>query len=78
MNDNTLMMPGADVPLGEAAERALREYENARILDALRSAGTTGEKILRAAALSFMRGLEVGRSARMADDTAADGAQQTA
>lgn len=71
--NKTLMMPGADVPLGEAAERALREYENARILDALRSAGTTGEKILRAAALSFMRGLEVGRSARMADDTAADG-----
>ena len=42
------------------------------MIDALRSAGTTGEKILCAAALSFMRGLEVGRSARMADDTAAD------
>ena len=72
MNNNTLMMPGADVPLGEAAERALHE-ENAQVLNALRSAGTTGEKILCAAALSFMRGLEVGRSARMADDTAADG-----
>ena len=49
-----------------------------RMVDTLRSAGTTGEKILRAAALSFLRGLEVGRSAKMADDTAADGAQQTA
>ena len=49
-----------------------------RMVDTLRSAGTTGEKIVRAAAFSFMRGLEVGRSARMADDTAADGAQQTA
>ena len=48
------------------------------MIDALRSAGTTGEKILHAAAFSFMRGLEVGRSAKMADDTAADGAQQTA
>lgn len=38
----------------------------------------TGEKILRAAALSFMRELEVGRSAKVADDTAADGAQQPA
>ena len=42
------------------------------MIDALRSAGTTGEKILRAAAFSFMRGLEVGRSAKVADDTAAD------
>ena len=48
------------------------------MIDDLRSAGTTGEKILRAAALSFARGLEVGRSAKVADDTAADGAQQTA
>ena len=77
MNDNTLMMPGVDVPLGEEAERALHE-ENAQVLNALRSAGTTGEKILRAAALSFMRGLEVGRSAKVADDTAAAGAQQPA
>lgn len=49
-----------------------------RMIDALRSAGTTGEKILRAAALSFLRGIEVGRSARMADDAVADGAQQPA
>ena len=48
------------------------------MIDALRSAGTTGEKILRAAALSFLRGIEVGRSARMADDAVADGAQQPA
>ena len=47
-----------------------------RMVDTLRSAGTTGEKILRAAALSFARGLEVGRSARMADDTAADGGKE--
>ena len=46
------------------------------MIDALRGAGTTGEKILRAAALSFARGLEVGRSARMADDTAADGGKE--
>ena len=76
MNNNTLMMPGADVPLGEAAERALHE-ENEQVLNVLRSAGTTGEKILRAAALSFLRGLEVGRSAKTADDTVADGAQQS-
>lgn len=47
-----------------------------RMVDTLRSAGTTGEKILRAAALSFARGLEVGRSARMADDAAADGGKE--
>ncbi|EJP28342.1 hypothetical protein HMPREF1147_1697 [Selenomonas sp. FOBRC9] len=34
--------------------------------------GQGGEKILRAAAFSFMRGLEVGHSAKVADDTAAD------
>ena len=76
MNYHTLTMPDVNAPLGEASEKALREYENARILDALRSAGTTGEKILRAAALSFLRGLEVGRSARMADDTVADGGKE--
>ena len=38
-----------------------------RMIDALRSAGTTGEKILRAAALSFARGLEVGRDAKDED-----------
>ena len=54
------------------------ESSGERMLAALKSAGTTGEKILRAAALSFAQGLEVGRSARMADDAAADGAQQTA
>ena len=43
-------------------------FSTPHMIDALRSAGTTGEKILRAAALSFARGLEVGRSARMADD----------
>ena len=47
-----------------------------RMVDTLRSAGTTGEKILRAAAFSFMRGLEVGRSAKVADDTAADGGKE--
>ncbi|WP_314826082.1 hypothetical protein [Selenomonas noxia] len=47
-----------------------------RMVDTLRSAGTTGEKILRAAALSFLRGLEVGRSAKMADVTAADGGKE--
>ena len=76
MNYHTLTTPEMNTPLGEHSERALREYENARLLDALRSAGTTGEKILRAAALSFARGLEVGRSARMADDTAADGGKE--
>ena len=47
-----------------------------RMVVTLRSAGTTGEKILRAAALSFLRGLEVGRSAKMADVTAADGGKE--
>nr|WP_315409866.1 hypothetical protein [uncultured Selenomonas sp.] len=68
MEYQALTMPGAHTPLGEASERALREYENARLLDAFRSAGTTGEKILRAAALSFARGLEVGRAARDEDE----------
>ena len=48
-------------------------FSTPHMIEALRSAGTTSEKILRAAALSFAQGLEVGRSARMADDTAADG-----
>ena len=56
--------------LGVAGEP--HEDATAHLIEVLRSAGTTGEKILRAAALSFARGLEVGRSARMADDTAAD------
>ena len=43
--------------------------------EVLRSAGTTGEKILSAAALSFMRGLEVGRSARMVDENVRSGAE---
>lgn len=43
-------------------------YSVERMIDALRSAGTTGEKILRAAALSFARGLEVGRAARDEDE----------
>ena len=47
-----------------------------RMVDILRSAGTTGEKLLRVAAFSFLRGLEIGRSARMADDTAADGGKE--
>ena len=47
-----------------------------RMVDTPRSAGTTGEKILRAAAFSFMRGLEVGRSAKVADDIAADGGKE--
>ena len=51
-------------------------FSTPHMIDALRSAGTTGEKILRAAALSFARGLEVGRSARMADNTAADGGKE--
>ena len=68
MDYQALTTPGARAPLGEASERALREYENARLLDALRSAGTTGEKILRAAAISFARGLEVGRAAKAADE----------
>ena len=38
------------------------------MIDALRSAGTTGEKILRAAALSFARGMEVGRAAKDEDE----------
>ena len=38
------------------------------MLAALKSAGTTGEKILRAAALSFAQGLEVGRAARDEDE----------
>lgn len=46
-----------------------------RMVDTLRSAGTTGEKILRVAAFSFLRGLEIGRSAKVADDTAADGSK---
>ena len=43
------------------------------LIDVLRSAGTTGEKIVRAGTFSFMRGVDVGRAARMADDAAADG-----
>ena len=60
--------------LGVAGEP--HEDATAHLIEVLRSAGTTGEKILRAAALSFARGLEVGRSARMADDTAADGGKE--
>ena len=44
------------------------ESSGERMLAALKSAGTTGEKILRAAALSFARGLEVGRAARDEDE----------
>lgn len=43
-------------------------FSTPHMIEALRSAGTTGEKILRAAALSFMRGLEVGRSAKDEDE----------
>lgn len=46
------------------------ESSGERMLAALKSAGTTGEKILRAAALSFARGLEVGRAARDEDEDA--------
>ena len=52
------------------------ESSGERMLAALKSAGTTGEKILRAAAFSFMRGLEVGRSAKVADDAVADGGKE--
>ena len=44
------------------------ESSGERMLAALKSAGTTGEKILRAAALAFARGLEVGRAAKAADE----------
>ena len=43
-------------------------FSTPHMIEALRSAGTTGEKILRAAALSFARGLEVGRAARDEDE----------
>ena len=59
--------------LGVAGEP--HEDATAHLIEVLRSAGTTGEKILRAAALSFARGLEVGRSARMADESARGSAE---
>ena len=54
----------------EQLEFPSEPYESSgeRMLAALKSAGTTGEKILRAAALSFARGLEVGRAARDEDE----------
>ena len=48
-------------------------FSTPHMIEALRSAGTTGEKIVRAGTFSFMRGVDVGRAAQMADDTAADG-----
>lgn len=43
-------------------------FSTPHMIEALRSAGTTGEKILRAAALSFARGMEVGRAAKDEDE----------
>ena len=62
--------------LGVAGEP--HEDATAHLIEVLRSAGTTGEKIVRAGAFSSLRGVAVGRAARMADESAADGAQQPA
>ena len=61
--------------MNQNTQRIVRENEPYEVsgdcmVEALRSAGTTGEKILHAAALSFAQGIIVGRSARMADETA--------
>ena len=57
-------------PLG--IEKEPYEYSTPNLIEALRSEGTAGEKIVRVAALSFAQGIEAGRSARMADDTGKD------
>ena len=51
-------------------------FSTPHMIDALRSAGTTGEKIVRAGTFSFMRGVDVGLAARMADDAATDGGKE--
>lgn len=54
----------------EQAEILSEPYESSaeRMFAVLKREGTTGEKILQAAALSFARGLEVGRAAKAADE----------
>ena len=59
--------------LGVAGEQ--HEDATAHLIEVLRSAGTTGEKIVRAGAFSFLRGVAVGRAARMADESARGGAE---
>lgn len=59
--------------LGVAGEP--HEDATAHLIEVLRSAGTTGEKIVRAGAFSFLRGVAVGRAARMADESAQGGTE---
>lgn len=59
--------------LGVAGEP--HEDATAHLIEVLRSEGTTGEKIVRAGAFSFLRGVAVGRAARMADESAQVGAE---